>query len=204
MVVRGLSCSEVRGIFLDQELYLCLLPWQVGSYPLCHREVLHCVLRNEFVTNIWKWCIYNKNNSNFWSLLKIRWFSKTGSIFPRGNWHLYFFGPTAFRIPDQRLNSCPLQWKYRVLTAGPPRNSLLGTFKQVFLFATAPSTPYSTSSLSSFNVTCLPPMMLERLGYCESETRGWGCNLLWVNISSIQILHNIFHLQLGDIYCLPQ
>ena len=36
------------------------------------REVLHCVLRNEFVTNIWKLFIYNKNNSNFWSLLKIR------------------------------------------------------------------------------------------------------------------------------------
>ena len=130
--------------------------------------------------------------------------AKLGQYSQVATWHLYFFGPTAFRIPDQRLNSCPLQWKYRVLTAGPPRNSLTGTFKQVSLFATAPSTPYSTSSLSSFNVTCLPPMMLERLGYCEPETRGWGCTLLWVNISSIQILHSTFHSQLGDIYRLPQ
>ena len=32
-----LSCSEARGIFLNQGLNLCLLDWQVDSYPLDHR-----------------------------------------------------------------------------------------------------------------------------------------------------------------------
>ena len=35
-----LSCSAACGIFPDQGLNLCTLPWQVGSYPLDPREVL--------------------------------------------------------------------------------------------------------------------------------------------------------------------
>ena len=36
VVVHGLSCPEECGIFLDQELNLCLLHWQVNSLPLSH------------------------------------------------------------------------------------------------------------------------------------------------------------------------
>ena len=32
-----LSCSLACGIFLDQGLNLCLLHWEVGSYPLYHQ-----------------------------------------------------------------------------------------------------------------------------------------------------------------------
>ena len=37
IVVLGLSCSEARGIILDQGLNPCLLHWQGGSLPLSHR-----------------------------------------------------------------------------------------------------------------------------------------------------------------------
>ena len=36
VVARGLSCSEACGIFPDQGLNLCLLPWQADSIPLTH------------------------------------------------------------------------------------------------------------------------------------------------------------------------
>ena len=39
----------------------------------------------------------------------------------------YFFGcvvqQAESQFPDQGLNSCPLQWKYRVLTTGLPGKS---------------------------------------------------------------------------------
>ena len=35
VLVHGLSCSAVCGIFLDQGLNSCPLHWQVNSYPLC-------------------------------------------------------------------------------------------------------------------------------------------------------------------------
>ena len=37
-MAHGLSCSEARGIFLDQGLNLYLLHWQVASLPLYHRR----------------------------------------------------------------------------------------------------------------------------------------------------------------------
>ena len=37
-VAHGLSCSVACGIFLDQELNLCPLHWQVDSCPLYHQE----------------------------------------------------------------------------------------------------------------------------------------------------------------------
>ena len=36
VVACGLSCSEAYGIFPDQELNLCLLPWQIDSVLLSH------------------------------------------------------------------------------------------------------------------------------------------------------------------------
>ena len=33
-----LSCSATYGIFLDQGSFLCLLPWQVDSFPLDHQR----------------------------------------------------------------------------------------------------------------------------------------------------------------------
>ena len=36
VVAHRLSCSASRRIFLDQGLNLCLLHWQVDSYPLYH------------------------------------------------------------------------------------------------------------------------------------------------------------------------
>ena len=43
-----------------------------------------------------------------------------------------FFGHTTWLarslLPDQGLNPCPLQWKYRVLIIGPPGNSLSTDF----------------------------------------------------------------------------
>ena len=38
VVVYGVSCSVAYGIFPDQGLNLCLLHWQVDSYPLCPRK----------------------------------------------------------------------------------------------------------------------------------------------------------------------
>ena len=38
VVVHGLSCSEVCGIFLGQELNPCPLHWQADSQPLDHQE----------------------------------------------------------------------------------------------------------------------------------------------------------------------
>ena len=105
------------------------------------REVLHCVLRNEFVTNIWKLFIYNKNNSNFWSLLKIRWFSKTGSIFPSGNMAPLFFWPHRFQDPRPEVELMPLQWKYRVLTAGPARSPCLAPLNKFFCLPQPPPLP---------------------------------------------------------------
>ena len=37
VVARGLSCLSACGIFPDQGLNPCLLPWQVGSLPLSHQ-----------------------------------------------------------------------------------------------------------------------------------------------------------------------
>ena len=37
VAAHGLNYSETRGVFLDQELNLCLLHWQVGSLPLSHQ-----------------------------------------------------------------------------------------------------------------------------------------------------------------------
>ena len=57
-VVRGLSCSVVRGIFLDQGLNPCLLHWQVGSLPLSHQRsplcssLISCSLWENAVTNM--------------------------------------------------------------------------------------------------------------------------------------------------------
>ena len=31
----------------------------------------------------------------------------------------------GFYFSDQRRNSCPLQWKHRILTTGPPGKSLV-------------------------------------------------------------------------------
>ena len=38
VVERRPSCSEARGIFLNQESNQCLLLWQMDSYPLHHRS----------------------------------------------------------------------------------------------------------------------------------------------------------------------
>ena len=38
-VKHQLSCSVACGIFPDQGSNLCLLPWQVDSYPLHHQQV---------------------------------------------------------------------------------------------------------------------------------------------------------------------
>ena len=37
VVVHGLSCSTLRGIFPEQGLNLCLLQWQADSLPLSHQ-----------------------------------------------------------------------------------------------------------------------------------------------------------------------
>ena len=37
VVANGLSFSPVRGIFMEQEWNLCLLHWQMNSYPLSHQ-----------------------------------------------------------------------------------------------------------------------------------------------------------------------
>ena len=40
------------------------------------------------------------------------------------NYLFFFFGHKAYGIfPDQGLNSCPLCWKCRILTTGPPGKS---------------------------------------------------------------------------------
>ena len=53
------------------------------------------------------------------------------------SFHLFFcfFWPyhVAYRIPDQELNLCPLQWKHGVLTTGPPGNSLVFSFRKCWL-----------------------------------------------------------------------
>ena len=40
LVAEGLSCSVACEIFPDQELNLCLLPWQTDSLPLSHQGSL--------------------------------------------------------------------------------------------------------------------------------------------------------------------
>ena len=40
VVVQGLSCSKVCGIFLDQRSNPCLLYWQADSLPLSHQGSL--------------------------------------------------------------------------------------------------------------------------------------------------------------------
>ena len=42
LVMHGLNYSVACGIFLDQELNLCPLHWQVDSQPLCHQGSLIC------------------------------------------------------------------------------------------------------------------------------------------------------------------
>ena len=37
VVAHGLSCSEARGIFLDQGSNPCSLHWQADPYPLYHQ-----------------------------------------------------------------------------------------------------------------------------------------------------------------------
>ena len=37
-MVHELSCSEASGIFLNQDLNLCLLHWQADSLLLSHQE----------------------------------------------------------------------------------------------------------------------------------------------------------------------
>ena len=50
------------------------------------------------------------------------------------NWFTCFFFLTSpssmqdLRFPDQGLNPCPLQWKHRALTTGPPGKSLIHLF----------------------------------------------------------------------------
>ena len=42
-VVCGLSCFAACGLFTDQGLNPCLLPWQADSLPLSHQGRLHLV-----------------------------------------------------------------------------------------------------------------------------------------------------------------
>ena len=54
VVVHGLSCSTACGIFLDQELNLCLLHWQADSSPLSHQGnlILHIFKRFTFQSKV--------------------------------------------------------------------------------------------------------------------------------------------------------
>ena len=152
--------------------------------------------------------IYNKNNSNFWSLLKIRWFSKTGSIFPSGNMAPLFFWPHRFQNPRPETELMPPAVEVQSPNCWITKEFPAWHLYLFIYFCLAPLNRFFCLPQPP-PLTILPPpsaqcYLLERLGYCEPKTQGWGCNLLWVNISSIQILHSTFHLQLGDIYCLPQ
>ena len=46
IVLHGLSCSKVCGIFLDQGLNLCPLLWEADSYPMDHQGSPAIVLFN--------------------------------------------------------------------------------------------------------------------------------------------------------------
>ena len=47
----GLSCSTVRGIFLDQRWNPCPLHWQVDSLPLDQPHLIYCNFCNKFFVN---------------------------------------------------------------------------------------------------------------------------------------------------------
>ena len=54
IVVHGLSCPESYGIFLDQGLNPCPLPWQAYSYPLYHQgsPVFFLLIGVQFIYNV--------------------------------------------------------------------------------------------------------------------------------------------------------
>ena len=52
VIVHGLSCSEVCGIFSDQGLNLCLLYWQVDSLPLSHQGSTSCTFFHEVFSSV--------------------------------------------------------------------------------------------------------------------------------------------------------
>ena len=52
--------------------------------------------------------------------------SESGSFAAKseGSFFFLFFGHVGSYFPNQGLNLCPLHWKLRVLTSGPPGKSL--------------------------------------------------------------------------------
>ena len=48
-LAHGLSCSTIRGIFLDQGLNPCLLHWEVDSLPLIHQGNLNNYLKHKWI-----------------------------------------------------------------------------------------------------------------------------------------------------------
>ena len=65
--------------------------------------------------------------------------------FCRTSWH------EGFQFSDQGLNLCPLQWKLRVLTPGPPRNSPTFCFNS-HLVGVSPSTQHTVTFLPRSSV----------------------------------------------------
>ena len=66
VVVLGLSCSMVCGIFLDQGLNVCLLHWQEDSLPLSHQGSPRYNLDNEFINpNFFIICKYHYHSVQF-------------------------------------------------------------------------------------------------------------------------------------------
>ena len=63
LVEHGLSCSMVCGIFLDRGSNLCLLHWQVDSFPLSHQRSP----RQFLVCSIGRW---TANKSDYFTGLK--------------------------------------------------------------------------------------------------------------------------------------
>ena len=67
VVAHGLSCSSGCGIFLDQGLNLCLLPWQANSLPLSHQGSPGFQCYNRVIWGLWY--SIRSNSHCLWVLL---------------------------------------------------------------------------------------------------------------------------------------
>ena len=52
-MAHGFSCSMACGIFWDRGVNLCLLHWQLDSYPLRHQEIPSFFFSLNFTYSIW-------------------------------------------------------------------------------------------------------------------------------------------------------
>ena len=109
--------SVACGIFLNKALNLCLLHWQVDSYPLCHQGSPLCM---PFVPI--------KKGSNDFLLLKISTSTKISSDMEEHcNISYLSFRPVAGSVgisfPCPRIKPIPPAVELRVSTTGPSGNS---------------------------------------------------------------------------------